>query len=83
MTCIIRAFDIFLFLVWVAILTNSSQVIVLGAGIVGVCTAISLIKRGLKVILIDRLPPASETSHGNAGVIADAAFTIVFSVLGI
>ena len=50
---------------------DKSRVIVLGAGFVGVCTAISLVKRGLDVVLIDRLPAGSETSHGNAGVICD------------
>lgn len=43
--------------------------IVLGAGIVGVCTALHLQARGRNVILIDRNPPGSGTSHGNAGLI--------------
>ncbi|NER60805.1 FAD-dependent oxidoreductase, partial [Pseudomonas sp. MAFF212428] len=45
------------------------QTIVLGAGIVGVCTALHLQARGRKVILIDRDEPGSGTSHGNAGLI--------------
>ncbi|MDD1016809.1 NAD(P)/FAD-dependent oxidoreductase [Pseudomonas rubra] len=45
------------------------QTIVLGAGIVGVCTALHLQARGRKVILIDREEPGSGTSHGNAGLI--------------
>ena len=45
------------------------QVIVLGAGIVGVCTALHLQSRGLKVILVDRKRPGGETSFGNAGLI--------------
>ena len=44
--------------------------IVLGAGMVGVCCALSLQKRGFAVTLIDRRPPGSETSYGNAGVLA-------------
>ena len=50
-----------------------SQVLVLGAGIVGICCALSLRRRGHEVTLLDRSPPASETSHGNAGVIAKCA----------
>jgi D-amino-acid dehydrogenase len=45
------------------------QTIVLGAGIVGVSTALHLQARGRKVILIDRDEPGSGTSHGNAGLI--------------
>jgi D-amino-acid dehydrogenase len=43
--------------------------IVLGAGIVGVSTAIHLQRRGRQVTLIDRRDPGRETSFGNAGLI--------------
>jgi D-amino-acid dehydrogenase len=43
--------------------------IVLGAGIVGVCVAVHLQKRGRRVALIDRKLPGNETSFGNAGLI--------------
>ncbi len=43
--------------------------LILGAGIVGVSTALHLQARGRKVILIDRDEPGSGTSHGNAGLI--------------
>ncbi len=43
---------------------------VLGAGIVGICTALSLLEKGFDVVLIDRNDPASGASHGNAGVIS-------------
>ena len=43
------------------------EVAVLGAGIVGICTAISLRERGYSVILLDRNPPAEGASYGNAG----------------
>lgn len=46
-----------------------SDVIVLGAGIVGVSAALHLAKRGVGVTLIDRRAPGEETSYGNAGVI--------------
>lgn len=45
------------------------DVVVLGAGIIGVCCAVQLQKRGLSVALIDRRSPACETSFGNAGLI--------------
>lgn len=45
-------------------------VVVLGAGIVGICCALSLAERGLRVTLIDRGAPGQETSFGNAGVIS-------------
>ncbi len=50
-------------------MTDQFDVAVLGAGIVGVSTAIHLRKRGLKVAIIDRRGPGEETSHGNAGII--------------
>lgn len=45
------------------------DVIVLGAGMVGVSTAVHLQRRGRAVALLDRKPPGSETSMGNAGLI--------------
>jgi D-amino-acid dehydrogenase len=47
----------------------SKTVMVLGAGIVGVCVAIHLQRRGRHVVLVDRSPPGHETSFGNAGII--------------
>lgn len=49
------------------------DVIVLGAGIVGVCTAIHLQDRGQRVVLVDRREPGEETSFGNAGLIQSAS----------
>ncbi|TCD15019.1 NAD(P)/FAD-dependent oxidoreductase [Oricola cellulosilytica] len=50
-------------------MTSRHDAIVLGAGIVGISTAINLRKRGLSVALIDRREPGEETSFGNAGII--------------
>ncbi|WP_282605234.1 FAD-binding oxidoreductase [Pelagibius sp. Alg239-R121] len=44
--------------------------LVIGAGIVGLCTAISLQERGIPVTLIDPEPPAEAASYGNAGVLS-------------
>lgn len=49
------------------------QIAVVGAGMVGVSCALALQRRGLPVTLIDRSPPGSETSHGNAGVLAPSS----------
>lgn len=46
-----------------------ADVLVLGAGIVGVSSALMLARAGLRVALIDRRAPGEETSHGNAGLI--------------
>ncbi len=45
------------------------DILVLGAGMVGTCTALELQLRGHRVALVDRAAPGSETSYGNAGVI--------------
>jgi D-amino-acid dehydrogenase len=43
--------------------------VVLGAGIVGICIALHLQKRGRATALVDRRGAAEETSFGNAGLI--------------
>jgi D-amino-acid dehydrogenase len=51
-----------------------ADVLVLGAGIVGVSAALHLQKRGRDVILVDRHQQAGEeTSYGNAGIIECAS----------
>lgn len=47
----------------------SAEVLVVGAGMVGVGTALALQQRGARVMLVDRRPPGRETSYGNAGLI--------------
>ncbi len=46
-----------------------TDVIVLGAGIVGTSVALQLARRGMSVTLIDRGGVGEETSYGNSGVI--------------
>ena len=56
-----------------------TDVIVLGAGIVGTSAALQLVKRGLSVALIDKRGPGEETSYGNTGVIGGSgAFPAAF-----
>ena len=47
----------------------AQDVIVCGAGIVGVSVALHLRRRGLDVVLVDRQAPGEGTSFGNAGLI--------------
>ncbi len=48
---------------------SSADALVLGAGIIGICVALHLQKRGRSVVLVDRRGAAEETSYGNAGLI--------------
>src|ERR1700751_3360654 len=59
---------------------SKADVLVLGAGMVGVSAALHLQKRGRDVILVDRHDRAGEgTSFGNAGLIESASvFPLMF-----
>ena len=46
-----------------------TDVIVLGAGIIGTSVALQLVKRGFAVALVDKRGPGEGTSYGNAGII--------------
>jgi D-amino-acid dehydrogenase len=46
-----------------------TDILVLGAGMVGTCTALHLAQRGHAVALVDRGAPGGETSYGNSGII--------------
>src|ERR1700739_3274810 len=52
---------------------NKTDVIVLGAGIVGVSAAYPARQGGFSVVLIDRRDPGSETSYGNAGILSSGS----------
>ena len=45
----------------------TTSVVVIGAGIQGVCNSLFLIKKGFRVTLIDRDEPGKSASYGNAG----------------
>src|SRR6056300_1894454 len=49
---------------------NTFDVTIVGGGIIGICSALSLQDRGINVRLIDRESPGQTTSFGNAGVIS-------------
>jgi len=50
-------------------MTQKKNVIVLGAGIVGISAALHLQQRGVSTVLVDRQGPGEGTSYGNAGII--------------
>ena len=52
---------------------KSADVVVLGAGIVGVSAAIAARQQGMSVVLVDRREPGSETSYGNAGILSSGS----------
>lgn len=50
-----------------------AEILIVGAGIVGVCCAAYLQRAGFGVTLIDRLPPGNGCSFGNAGNVSPGA----------
>ncbi len=52
---------------------NKPHIVVVGAGIVGICSAYFLRKSGFEVTLIDKNEPGSMTSYGHACTFADYA----------
>ena len=55
----------------------TGSVAVIGAGIVGVSTALWLVRDGHRVTLIDRSEPGEGTSYGNGGVLASCSIVPV------
>tara|TARA_Y100000591_G_scaffold319188_1_gene330949 strand:- start:547 stop:1809 length:1263 start_codon:yes stop_codon:yes gene_type:complete len=49
---------------------EKSDVVIIGAGIIGICCALKLVERGLSVTLVDSNAPCEGASFGNAGVIS-------------
>jgi D-amino-acid dehydrogenase len=58
---------------------GETKIAVIGAGIVGISSALYLQRAGFQVTLIDRNEPGSGASFGNAGAIAPHAFVPVNS----
>ncbi len=52
---------------------SGKTVAVAGAGMVGLCTALSLLERGYAVTLVDRDEPLQKASRWNAGVLATSS----------
>ena len=49
---------------------GEKRITVIGAGIVGVATALYLQRAGFGVTVVDKLPPGEGCSFGNAGLIS-------------
>ena len=58
---------------YIAALIKVKKIAVVGAGIVGVCSAFFLQKSGFEVTLFDKEEPGSMTSFGHACTFADYA----------
>lgn len=50
--------------------TDPRRALVIGAGLVGICSALELRRCGFEATLVDRQPPAHGCSFGNAGILA-------------
>ena len=50
-------------------MNREADVLIVGSGAVGVCTAYYASRQGLKVVLVDKGEVCSGSSHGNAGLI--------------
>ena len=57
--------------------SHGTEVIVIGAGVIGLTIALTLADEGRRVVIIDPEMPGSGASHGNAGTVADYATTPV------
>ena len=49
---------------------NGRDIIIIGAGIIGLCSAIELLQKGFQVTIVDKAEPGQGASYGNAGVIS-------------
>lgn len=54
---------------------SQMHAIVVGAGIVGVCSALQLQRKGVRVTLMERDEPGAGASYGNASVLASESVT--------
>src|SRR5437867_347077 len=55
---------------------KSWDVIIIGAGIIGLSLAISLRKQGLRVLIVERGEPGREASYAAAGMLAESGLEI-------
>ena len=53
--------------------SSPRRAVVVGAGIVGVCTALALQRDGWDVVVLDPGGPAAGASYGNAGLVLTSA----------
>ena len=58
---------------------KKQSVVVIGAGIVGVSTALWLLRDGHEVVLVDKQGPAAGTSYGNGGIVVPSGIVPINS----
>lgn len=58
-------------------MNQNYDTIIIGAGMVGVSTAIHLLKKGQSVLLLDKAGIAKQTSYGNSGII-ESSYVLPF-----
>ena len=56
---------------------DATGIVVVGAGIVGVATAINLLRAGRRVVLLDRQAPGEGTSCGSGGILVSSSIVPV------
>ena len=49
---------------------GGQDITIIGAGIIGLCSAIELLQKGFQVTIIDKAEPGQGASYGNAGIIS-------------
>ena len=62
---------------------KTSDVIIVGGGIIGLTLSIALHKRGLRVLVVERGEPGSEASHAAAGMLSDCALETASALQGL
>lgn len=63
--------------------TRSPQVVVVGAGIIGISAALQLQRAGAQVTVLDPQAPGEGASFGNAAVIGESVFSVPVATPGI
>jgi len=59
-------------------MNDTYDAIIIGAGMAGVASAIHLLKKGQRVLLLDKIGIARETSYGNSGII-ESSYVLPFA----
>ena len=49
---------------------GGQDITIIGAGIIGLCSAIELLQKGFQVTIVDKAEPGQGASYGNAGIIS-------------
>ena len=64
-------------------MTSQSNILIIGAGVIGVCAAWYLTQSGYRPLVVDRGEVASGSSHANAGLLVPSSWQPMASAQGI